>query len=74
LEEKWLQGLFTRLVFRYEMTSGQIYLIIYSLHLDEMSEMTLIQMTRKGYGKNTPEEKQQKDLFTLDNYENFVSV
>jgi len=56
------------------MTSGQIYLIIYSLHLDEMSEMTLIQMTRKGYGKNTPEEKQQKDLFTLDNYENFVSV
>lgn len=74
MEEKWLQGLFTRLVFRYEMTSGQIHLIIYSLHLDEMSEMTLIQMTRKGYGKNTPEEKQQKDVFTLDKYENFVSV
>ncbi|MCK5077569.1 MAG: nuclear transport factor 2 family protein [Calditrichia bacterium] len=39
-------------------------------HLDQMSAMTLVQITRKGYGKNTPKEEQQKDVTILDIYEN----
>ena len=42
--------------------------------LEQMSAMTLVQATRKGWGKNTPVEKQQKDVTILDIYENVASV
>jgi hypothetical protein len=42
--------------------------------LDQMSAMTLVQGTRRGGGKNTPKEKQQKDVTILDVYENSASV
>lgn len=34
--------------------------------LEQMSAMTLVQATQKGWGKNTPVEKQQKDVTILD--------
>ncbi|MBS1797118.1 MAG: nuclear transport factor 2 family protein [Acidobacteria bacterium] len=42
--------------------------------LEQMSAMGLVQGTRKGFGKNTPKEKQQKDVTILDVYENAASV
>ncbi len=42
--------------------------------LEQMSAMSLVQGTRKGFGKNTPKEKQQKDVTILDVYENAASV
>ena len=42
--------------------------------LDQMSAMTLVLGTRRGGGKNTPPEKQQKDVTILDVYENAASV
>ena len=42
--------------------------------LDQMSAMSLVQGTRRGGGKNTPVEKQQKDVTILDVYENAASV
>lgn len=42
--------------------------------LDQMSAMGLVQGVRSGYGKNTPKEKQQKDVTILDIYENTASV
>ena len=42
--------------------------------LDQMSALTLIQGTRRGGGKNTPKERQQKDVTILDVYENAASV
>jgi len=42
--------------------------------LDQMSAMTLVQATRKGWGKNTPVEKQQNDVTILDKYENAACV
>jgi hypothetical protein len=42
--------------------------------LDQMSAMGLVQGVRSGYGKNTPKEKQQKDVTILDVYENTASV
>lgn len=42
--------------------------------LDQMSAMSLVQGTRKGFGKNTPKERQQKDVTILDVYENAASV
>lgn len=42
--------------------------------LDQMSAMTLVQAVRGGYGKNTPKERQQKDVTILDVYENTASV
>jgi Putative lumazine-binding len=42
--------------------------------LDQMSAMTLVQGTRRGGGKNTPKEKQLKDVTILDIYENAASV
>jgi hypothetical protein len=33
-----------------------------------------LQDTRAGYGKNTPKEKQQKDIIILDVFENAASV
>lgn len=42
--------------------------------LDQMSAMGLVQGVRTGFGKNTPKEKQQKDVTILDVYENAASV
>jgi len=36
--------------------------------------MTLVRGTRSGGGKNTPKERQQKDVTILDVYENAASV
>ncbi len=42
--------------------------------LDQMSAMGLVLGVRSGYGKQTPKEKQQKDVTILDVYENVASV
>lgn len=42
--------------------------------LGQMSAMGLVQGTRLGFGKNTPKDKQQKDVTILDVYENSASV
>ena len=42
--------------------------------LDQISAMSLVQGTRRGGGKNTPKEKQQKDVTILDVFENAASV
>ncbi len=42
--------------------------------LDQMSAMSLVQGTRGGFGKNTPKEKQQKEITILDVFENAASV
>jgi hypothetical protein len=42
--------------------------------LDQMGAMTLVQFTRAGGGKNTPKDKQEKDVTILDVYENTASV
>jgi len=42
--------------------------------LSQMSAMTLVQYTKRGGGKNTPKEKQQKDVTILDVFENAASV
>lgn len=42
--------------------------------LDQMSAMSLVQGTRRGFGKNTPKEKQLKDVTILDVFENAASV
>ena len=42
--------------------------------LDQMSALSLVQGTRRGGGKDTPKEKQQKDVTILDVYENAASV
>jgi len=42
--------------------------------LDSMSAMTLVQGVKRGGGKNTPKEKQQKDVTILDVYENAACV
>jgi hypothetical protein len=42
--------------------------------LQQMSAMGLVQGTRRGFGKNTPKEKQQKDVTILDIFENAASV
>ena len=42
--------------------------------LDQMSAMSLVQGTRRGGGKETPKEKQQKDVTILDVFENAASV
>ena len=42
--------------------------------LDQMSAMSLVLGTRRGGGKDTPKEKQQKDVTVLDVYENAASV
>lgn len=42
--------------------------------LEQMSAMGLVQGVRAGYGKNTPKEKQLKDVTILDVYENAASV
>ena len=42
--------------------------------LDQMGAMTLVQFTKRGGGKNTPKEKQQKDITILDIFENAACV
>lgn len=42
--------------------------------LDQMSAMTLVMGTRRGGGKDTPKDRQQKDVTILDIYENAASV
>ena len=42
--------------------------------ISQMSAMSLVQGTRRGGGKNTPKEKQQKDVTILDVFENAASV
>ena len=42
--------------------------------LDQMSAMSLVQGTRRGGGRNTPKERQQKDVTILDVYEGVASV
>lgn len=42
--------------------------------LDQMGAMTLVQGTKRGGGKNTPKEKQLKEVTILDVYENAASV
>jgi len=42
--------------------------------LEQMGAMTLVQGTRRGGGKDTPKDKQQKDVTILDVFENAASV
>jgi Putative lumazine-binding len=42
--------------------------------LGQMSAMTLVQLTRAEGGKNTPKEKQQKDVTVLDIFGNAASA
>jgi hypothetical protein len=42
--------------------------------LGQMGAMSLVQGTRNGGGKNTPKERQQKDVTILDVFENAASV
>jgi len=42
--------------------------------LDQMSAMSLVQGTKRGGGKQTPNEKQQKEVTILDVFENAASV
>jgi Putative lumazine-binding len=43
-------------------------------NLGQMGAMALVQGTKRGGGKNTPKEKQQKDVTILDAFENAASV
>jgi hypothetical protein len=42
--------------------------------LDQMSAMSLVQGVKRGGGKDTPKEQQQKDVTILDVYGNTASV
>ncbi len=42
--------------------------------LDQIGAMTLVQKTKRGFGKQTPKEKHQKEVTILDVYENTASV
>ena len=42
--------------------------------LDQMSALTLVQGVKRGGGKQTPKEKQQKDVTILDVFENAASI
>lgn len=42
--------------------------------LNQQSAMTLVQGTRAGYGKSTPEDRQRNEVDILDIYENVASV
>ena len=42
--------------------------------LDQMGAMTLVQGARRGGGKETPKEMQQRDVIILDVFENTASV
>jgi hypothetical protein len=42
--------------------------------LDQMSSLSLVQIARGGYGKNTPKDKQIKDVTILDVYRGAATV
>jgi hypothetical protein len=42
--------------------------------LDQMGAMTLVQYTRRGGGKSTPKDQQQKDITILDVFGNAATV
>ena len=42
--------------------------------LDQMSALSLVLGTRRGGGKDTPKDRQQKDVTVLDVYQNAASV
>jgi len=42
--------------------------------LDQMSALSHVQGTKRGGGKNTPEQRRQKDVTILDVYQNAASV
>ena len=42
--------------------------------LEQMGALALVQGTRRGFGKQTPKDEQQKDVTILDVYENAASV
>ncbi len=42
--------------------------------LDQMSAMTLVHGVKRGGGKDTPVEQQQKDVFILDIFQNTASA
>jgi predicted lipid-binding transport protein (Tim44 family) len=42
--------------------------------LDQMSALSLVQVARGGSGRQTPKERQQKDVTVLDVYENAATV
>ena len=42
--------------------------------LDQMSALSLVQGTRRGGGKDTPKEKQDKEVVILDVFQNSASV
>jgi Putative lumazine-binding len=42
--------------------------------LENMSAMSLVQVTKRGFGKQTPKEQQQKDVTILDAMENSAIV
>jgi hypothetical protein len=42
--------------------------------LDQMSALSLVLGTRRGGGKDTPKDRQQKDVTVLDIYQNAASV
>lgn len=42
--------------------------------LEQMSAMTLVQGVKRGGGKDTPVEQQQKDVFILDIFQNTASA
>jgi Putative lumazine-binding len=45
-----------------------------NFRLDQQSAMTLVQNTRRGYGKETPEADRHDDVRILDIYRNAASV
>jgi len=42
--------------------------------LNELSAMGLVQVTRPGYGKNTPKDQQMKDVKILDKFGDMATV
>lgn len=42
--------------------------------VNELSSLALVQMTRPGYGKNTPKAEQQKDVKILDIFGDIATV
>lgn len=42
--------------------------------VNELSSLALVQMTRPGYGKNTPKAEQQKDVKILDVFGDIATV
>ena len=42
--------------------------------VDQMSALTLVQFTRKGYGKSVPENERQADITILDVFGNAATV